>query len=111
MKTKMSHKSRGVFVFKVCVADLIFKMCFHSIANAGRAVRAVNGDFKGNAPFADDLLCEYIVQPGNRHADLVAKFCDALLVRVVDADCQICHNFHEKYKTSHSIPQKIPTPK
>ena len=34
VKTKMSHKSRGVFAFKVCVADLIFKMCFHSIANA-----------------------------------------------------------------------------
>ena len=106
----MSHKSRGVFVFKVCVAGLI-KMCFHSIANAGRAARAANGDFKRNAPLAENLLCEDIVQPGNRHADLIAKFRDALSVRVVDADCQICHNFHEKCKTSHSIPQKIPTPK
>lgn len=97
MKTKMSHKSRGVFAFKVCVADLIFKMCFHSIANAGRAARAANGDFKRNTPLAENLLCEDVVQPRNRHADLVAKFCDALLVRVVDADCQICHNFHFFY--------------
>ena len=92
----MSHKSRGVFAFKVCVAGLI-TMCFHSIANAGRAARAANGAFKRNAPLAKNLLCEDVVQPGNRHADLVAKFRDALLVRVVDADCQICHNSHLFY--------------